>query len=96
MSSTSRFGIFAFILMFVPIIFLLIITIILEPAINSLSNSIQRLLMFITLLLPALVGFIFAITGLVRKESRKWLHIISLIFNLLQSLYFGFLISFAG
>jgi len=50
----------------------------------------------LTLLLPAVLGFILAIVGLVKKEPRKWIHIIGLIINLLESLYFGLLVLIAG
>ena len=94
--STSRFGIYSVVLMFVPILSVAVISFILEPLISNLSNTIQRILMVLTLVFPAILGVIFAITGLAKKESRKWIHIIALIINLLESLYFGLLVLFAG
>ncbi len=95
-SSTPRFGIYSIILMSVPILSIVVISFILEPLISDLSNTIQRIMAILTLLLPAVLGFIFAIVGLVRKEHRKWIHIIGLIINLLESLYFGLLVLIAG
>ncbi|MGD8405960.1 MAG: hypothetical protein PVJ21_20055 [Anaerolineales bacterium] len=94
--STSRFGIYSIILMFVPILFVVVISFILEPFVSNLSNTIQRIMAILTLFLPAVLGFVLAIVGLVRKERRKWIHIIGLIINLLESLYFGLLVLIAG
>lgn len=95
-SSASRFGIYSIVLMFVPILSVAVISFILEPLISNLSNTIQRILMVLTLVFPAMLGVIFSITGLVKKESRKWIHIIALLINLLESLYFGLLVLIAG
>jgi hypothetical protein len=94
--SASRFGIYSIVLMFVPILFVVVISFILEPLVNNLSNTIQRIMVILTLFLPAVTGFILAIVGLVRKERRRWIHIIGLIINLLESLYFGLLALIAG
>lgn len=94
--STPRFGIYSIVLMFVPVLSVAVISFILEPFISNLSNTIQRILMVLTLLLPAVLGTIFAIIGLIKKEHRKWMHIIGLLINLLESLYFGLLVLFAG
>ena len=93
---SSRFGIISIILMFVPLLAIVLLSFVFESIVNDLSNTIQRILMVLTLLLPALLGFLFAIVGLVKKERRKWIHVIGLIINLLESLYFGLLVSFAG
>jgi len=95
-SPNSRFGIISIILMFVPLLTVVLLSFVFEPIVSSLSNTIQRIMMVLTLLLPALLGLLFAIIGLVKRENRKWIHIIALIFNLLESLYFGLLVSFAG
>ena len=92
-SPNSRFGVVSIILMFVPFLAVALLSFVF---VSSWSNTIQRIMMVLTLLLPALLGFLFAIIGLVKRENRKWIHIIALIFNLLESLYFGLLVSFAG
>ena len=94
--ATSRFGILSIILMFIPFLSVVVLTLIFEPLVNKLSDTIQRIMAVLTLLLPAILGFIFAIVGLVKKEDRKWLHVIGLIINLLESLYFGLLVLIAG
>lgn len=94
--TTSHFGTYSIVLMFIPILVIAFLSFILEPLISNLSNTIQRILMVLTLLLPAVLGIIFAIMGLVKKEHRKWMHIIGLLINLLESIYFGLLVLFAG
>jgi uncharacterized protein YqhQ len=91
-----RFGILSIILMFVPILSVIVLSFILEPLVRNLSNTIQRIISVLILLLPAVLGFIFAIAGLIKKERKRWLHVIGLIFNLLESLYFGLLVLIAG
>lgn len=92
----SRFGIFSIILMFVPILSVVVLTFVFEPLVNNLSNTVQRIIAVLTLLLPAVLGFILAIVGLVKKERRKWIHVIGIIINLLEGLYFGLLVLIAG
>lgn len=93
---TSRFGIYSIVLIFVPVLSIFVLTFILEPLVSNLSNTIQRIMMVLLLLLPAVLGFVFAIIGLFKKESRKWMHVLGLIINLLESLYFGLLVLIAG
>lgn len=90
------FGTISIILMFVPILAVALLSFVFEPIVRDLSNDFQRMMMVLTLLLPAMLGFIFAIVGLVKKERRKWIHVIGLIINLLESLYFGLLVLVAG
>jgi hypothetical protein len=95
-SSSSRYGVLSIILMFVPILTVVVIDEIIYPLIGKVPTNVERLSIVLFAVLPPLLGFIFSIVGLVRKEPRKWLLIIGLIFNLLQSLFFGFLAAFAG
>jgi Na+/melibiose symporter-like transporter len=95
-SPNSRFGTISIILMFVPVLAIALLSFVFEPIVSDLSNNIQRMMMVLTLLLPALLGFLFAIVGLVKKEHRKWIYVIGLIINLLESLYFGLLVLLAG
>jgi hypothetical protein len=92
----SRFGIISVILIFIPILMIVIMNVIVYPLTGKLPTGLERILFVLLAFLPALIGFIFAIMGLVKKEQRKWLHGIGLIFNLLQALYFGLFALFAG
>jgi len=94
--STPRFGIYSIVLMFIPILAIATLSFILEPLVDNLSNTVQRIMAVLTLFLPASLGFILAIVGLIKREHRKWIHIIGLIINLLESLYFGLLVLIAG
>ena len=57
---------------------------------------VERISTILFAFLHPVLSFIFVIIGLVKREPHKWLHIISFILNLLQSLYYGFLAVFAG
>ena len=95
-SSSSRFGILSIALMFVPILTILIMDLLIYPLMGKPPTIVERISVVLLAVLPPFLGFIFAVIGLVRKEPRKWLHIIGLILNLLLSLHFGFLAAFAG
>jgi hypothetical protein len=95
-SPGSRFGILSFVLMFIPILTIVIMNLVVYPLVGNIPTSVERISIILLAVLPPLFGFVFAIVGLVRKETQKWLHIIVMIFNLLQSIYFGFLAAFAG
>lgn len=91
-----RFGILSILLMFVPILTIVVMNVLIYPVFGKLPNAVERFTLIFFALLPVLLGLIFAITGLVKKESRKWIHIIGLIFNLLQTLYWGAFALLAG
>ena len=60
-SPNSRFGTISIILMFAPVLAVALLSFVLEPIVSSLSNAIQRAMMVMTLLVPAQLGFLFAI-----------------------------------
>jgi len=91
-----RFGIWSIILTFVPILVIILMNMVIYPLVGKLPNSVERASFILLAFTPALLGFIFAIVGLVKKEPRKWIHMIGLIFNLLQTLYWGFIAAFSG
>ena len=74
--------------MFVPIPTILIVNVIVYPLTEKLPTSVECINII-------LLAFIYVIIGLVSRKLRKWLHLIGVILNLLQSLYFGFLAALA-
>lgn len=93
---SHRLGTASLLLMFIPAAVIFVMNLLILPAVGKIPTQIERLLLFIFMFLPPLTGLILAATGLARRESRKWLHIIALIGNSLQTLYFGVFLLLAG
>lgn len=94
--NTPRFGITSVIMMFAPILTIVVMNIIIYPVFGKLPNRVEMITLILFGFLPVLIGSILAIVGLVKKENRRWLHVIGLIFNLLQTLYWGIFVFLAG
>lgn len=67
-----------------------------SDSLGTLSTNVQRGLMGLTVLLPALIGLGCAIWSLTLPTRRVGLGIALAILNGLIALYFAFLLSFAG
>lgn len=68
----------------------------LDPIIGALSFGVQRLIIFLGIVLPAGVGAALGVLSLVRKEGRMWLAILGVVLNTLFALFHVFIILFAG
>src|SRR5689334_6335396 len=89
------FGAKSIVFFLLAVLFLILITLF-ESALASLSLRAERLLSLYLLVLPAVVGVVFGILSLVRKEPRPWLGILGTLLNTLFALFHIFLLSFAG
>ena len=67
-----------------------------ESALAGLSLTAERLLSLLLLIIPALVGIVFGVLSILRKESRRWLGVLGTVLNVLFALFHLFLLSFAG
>lgn len=77
------------------IVFLVLLTLF-ESVLSALSLTAERIVSGFFLVLPGVIGVIFAVLSLVRKEKRPWLAIVGLLMNLLFSLFNLSVVSFAG
>ena len=75
---------------------ILILLTVFEAALTGLSLSAERWLSFILLVLPAVVGLIFGIVSITRREPKRWVGILGIVLNALFALFHVFLLSFAG
>ena len=82
-------------LFFISVIFLVLLTVF-ETFITGLPTAVERIVAVLFLVLPAVVGANFGIMSLVRKESKPWVGILGILFNVLWTLFHLFLLSFAG
>jgi hypothetical protein len=67
-----------------------------ESALVGTSQGTQRIITFLTLVLPAVVGLVFGIMSISRKEGRAALAVTGIILNALFALFHLFILSFAG
>ena len=82
-------------LFLVSVLFLILLTLF-ESSLASLSLTAERILSLLLLVLPAVLGIVFGIVSIVRKESRRWIGILGILLNALFALFHLFLLSFAG
>jgi len=63
---------------------------------SDLSPTLERIILFLLLVLPSVVGAIFGVMSLIRKEPGPWFGILGSFLNGLFALFHLFLLSFAG
>ena len=76
-------------------IFLLVLSLLEEPFLG-LSLIVERIISAVLLILPGLVGIIFGVLSLRRKELPRWVAILGMLLNGVFVLFHIFLLSFAG
>jgi hypothetical protein len=84
------------IFLFVLSALLLILLTLFESSLAGLSLRAERILSLLLLIVPALIGTIFGVLSILRKESRRWMGILGTLLNALFALFHIFLLSFAG
>jgi len=82
-------------LFLLSVLFLILLTLF-ESSLTGLSLMAERTISLLFLVLPALLGIVFGIMSIVRKESRRWLGILGILLNGLFAAFHLFLLSFAG
>ena len=91
-SSLGAKSIFFFILS----VLLLIPLTLFESSLAGLSLSAEKMLSLLLLVLPAVIGAVFGVLSIVRKESSRWIGILGILLNTLFAVFHLFLLSFAG
>ena len=77
------------------VLFLLLLTVF-ESSLSGLSLTAERAISAVLLVLPAVIGVVFGILSITRKESRTWVAILGAVLNVLFALFFIIVLSFAG
>jgi hypothetical protein len=77
------------------VLFLVLLTVF-ESSLAGLSLTTERILSLLFLVVPAMIGIVFGVLSILRKESRLWLGILGILLNALFALFHLFLLSFAG
>lgn len=84
------------ILLFGISVLLLILLTVAESALVGTSQTVQRIITLVALVLPALIGIVFGILSFSRKEGRTGLAVAGIILNALFALFHLALVLFAG
>jgi len=77
------------------VLFLVLLTLF-ESFLSGLSTATERGLSLALLVLPGLIGIVYGILAILRKESRIWIAYLGILLNGLFGLFHIFVISFAG
>ena len=77
------------------VIFLVLITLF-ESVLLNLSVSVERIISALLLILPGLMGIVYGVFGVVRKETKVWVAYLGIVLNGLFVLFHAFVLSFAG
>lgn len=79
----------------VSILFLILITLF-ESSLSGMSLTAEKILSWLLLVLPGVIGIVFGVLSIVRKEASRWMSILGILLNALFALFQIFVISFAG
>jgi hypothetical protein len=88
-------GVKSLALLLLSTLFLVLLTLF-ESSLTGLSLTAERTISLLLLVLPAMMGIVFGILSIVRKESRRWVGILGILLNTLFAVFHLFLLSFAG
>ena len=77
------------------VVFLVLLTLF-ESALLNLSLSAERFISFLLLILPGIVGIVYGVLGVIRKEIKVWVAYLGIVLNGLFVLFHAFVLSFAG
>ncbi len=77
-------------------LFFLAFSVILDSTLASTSDSLQRLTTWLTYILPALLGMVFAALSMRAPRHSTLLSVVMLAINVLVAIFFIFLVNFAG
>jgi hypothetical protein len=83
-------------LLFVICFVIVVAHTLLESTIGAWSFGVQRLIIFLGIVLPAGVGAVLGVLSLVRKEGRTWLAVLGIVLNTLFALFHILIILIAG
>lgn len=89
------FGARSILFFLLAVLFLVLLTVF-ESSLAGVSMTAERVVSLLLLVLPAVIGVIFGILSIIRREPRPWLGILGTLLNILFALFHLFLISFAG
>jgi len=82
--------------LFVLSVLLLLLLTLFESSFSDMSLTAEKVISALLLVLPGLIGAIFGVLSIIRKEPKLWMAILGTLLNALFALFHIFVISFAG
>jgi hypothetical protein len=77
------------------LLFLVLLTLF-ESLLLNLSTTAERILSFLLLVLPAVLGVVLGVLGVRARENRLWMSVLGILLNALFALFHVLVLSFAG
>ena len=75
---------------------ILILLTLFESLLLNLSTTAERILSFLLLVLPGVIGVVLGVLGVRARENRLWMSVLGIVLNALFALFHVFVLSFAG
>ena len=91
----SSLGAKSILFFLLAVVFLILLTLF-ESSLAGLSLTEERVVSLLLLVFPALIGVVFGILSVSRREPKLWLGILGTLLNAVFALFYIFLLSFAG
>jgi len=88
-------GVKSIILFMLSVLFLILLTLF-EASLIGLSDTSERAISLLLLVLPGVIGVVFGVLAIVRKESKIWIAYVGILMNTLFALFHLFVLWFAG
>ena len=82
--------------LFAVSVFLLILLTLFESLLLNLSITGERILSFLLLVLPTVIGVVLGVLGIRAREDKSWLSVLGIVLNALFAIFHLFVLSFAG
>ena len=79
----------------VSVLFLILLTLI-ESLLLNLTITGERILSFLLLVLPAVIGIVLGVMGIRAREDKSWISVLGIVLNALFAIFHLFVLSFAG
>ena len=77
------------------VLFLILLTVF-ESLLLNLSITGERILSFLLLVLPTVIGVVLGVLGIRAREDKPWMSVLGIVLNALFALFHLFVLSFAG
>ena len=90
-----NFSVLSMTMVLLSVTFLVALTLF-ESSLISISSVSERIMGFLLLVLPGIIGIVFGVTGIVRKESKIWIAWLGILLNILFALFHTLVLLFAG
>jgi hypothetical protein len=90
-----RYATKSLLLFMVSVVFYVLLTVF-ESAFMGLPVTAERIITGLLLVLPGIIGVIFGVLSLVRREDNRWRGLTGIVLNAVFALFHMFLLGFAG